>query len=132
VGKSRLTQEQFAAFVDIVRDKETGWLRLATPNGQFLPLAGGSDGDRLREIDVVELPLVPFLYSERLLRSRQRPGIGRYATVAKGPRIPREQWSEVSAQADREGLRNTARELGVSHETVRAIVKWLEQTASAT
>ena len=90
---------------------------------------GGSDGDRLREIDVVDLPLVPFLHSERLLRSRQRPGIGRYATAAKGSCIPREQWPEVAARAEREGLRSLARDLGVFHETVRAIVRQVKQTA---
>jgi hypothetical protein len=88
---------------------------------------GGSDGDRLREIDVVDLPLIPFLHLERLLRSRQRSGIGRYATTAKGPRIPREQWSEIVDRVQREGLRAVARDLGVSHETVRAVVKRVEQ-----
>jgi hypothetical protein len=84
---------------------------------------GGSDRDRSREIDVVELPLVPFLYSERLLRSRRRSGVGRYAAVVKGPRIPRERWSAVAAQVQRDGLRAVACELNVSHETVRGIVK---------
>ena len=68
-------------------------------------------------------PLVPFLYPERVLRSRQRRGAGRYAAGAKGPRIPRERWPEVAARAEREGLRTVARELGVSHETVRAVVR---------
>src|SRR5215217_1257187 len=57
---------------------------------------GGSDGDRLREIDVVSLPLIPFLYPGRLLRVRRRSGIGRYAIATKGPRIPRERWPEVA------------------------------------
>ncbi len=95
--------------------------------GQFLPLTGGSDGDRLREIDVVTLPLIPFLYPARLLQSRQRSGVGRYATGAKGPRIPRERWSEVAARVQREGLRAVAREFEVSHETVRAIAKRVRQ-----
>ena len=60
--------------------------------------SGGSDGDRLREIDVVTLPSVPFLYPERLLHARRRSGIGRYAVTAKGPRIPRERWLEVAAR----------------------------------
>jgi hypothetical protein len=71
---------------------------------------------------VVEQPLIPFLYPEQLLHSRRRSGIGRYAVVAKGPRIPRERWRDVAAQVERDGLRTVARELSVSHETVRAIV----------
>ena len=85
-------------------------------------LRGGTNGDRLREIDVVVLPLIPFLYPERLLRSRQRSGVGRYAMVAKGPRIPLEQWLDIAARAQQQSLRTVARELGVSHQTVRAIV----------
>jgi hypothetical protein len=83
---------------------------------------GAGDGDRLREIDVVALPLIPFLYPERLLHSRRRAGIGRYAVVVKGPRIPKERWSEVAARARRDGLRSAACAFGVSHETVRGIV----------
>jgi hypothetical protein len=67
--------------------------------------------------------MVPFLYPERMLRSRQRRGVGRYAAGAKGPRIPRERWPEVAARAEREGLRAVARDLGVSHETVRAVLR---------
>ena len=84
---------------------------------------GGSDGDRLREIDGVAPPRVPFLYPERLLRARQRRGAGRYATGSKAPRIPRECWPEVAARAKREGLRSVARDLGVSHETVRTVLR---------
>jgi hypothetical protein len=83
---------------------------------------GGSDGDRLRAIDVVDLPLIPFLYLDRVLHSRRRSGIGRYAIAIKGPRIPRERWLKVTARAELSGLRSVARDLGVSHETVRAIV----------
>ena len=90
-------------------------------------LSGGSDGDRFREIDVVELPLVPILYPDRLLSSRHRSGIGRYATVAKGPRIPRERWTEVAVRAKDEGLRAVACDFGVSHETVRSVVKTLAE-----
>jgi hypothetical protein len=90
---------------------------------------GGSDGDRLREIDVVELPLVPFLYPDRLLRSRRRSDIGRYASATKGPRIPRDQWPYIAARAKREGLRAVARTLGVSHETVRSIANRVESQA---
>ncbi len=80
----------------------------------------------MREIDVVAPPLVSFLYPERVLRSRQRRGHGRYAAGAKGPRIPRERWPEVAARAEREGLRAVARELGVSHETVRSVLRSVE------
>jgi len=82
----------------------------------------------LREIDVVSPPLLPFLYPERVLHSRRRAGVGRYAAGAKGSRIPRERWPEVAARAKREGLRAVARDLGVSHETVRAVVRSVSQT----
>jgi hypothetical protein len=72
---------------------------------------------------VVKLPLIPFLYSERLLHARRRSGVGRYATTAKGSLIPRERWPEVAERVQREGLRDVARELRVSHETVRTVVK---------
>ena len=75
----------------------------------------------MREIDVVEIPLIPFLYPERVLHSRRRSGVGRYATTAKGPRIPREHWHEIAARAQQQSLRAVAREFGVSHETVRTI-----------
>ena len=92
---------------------------------------GGSDGSRLREIDVVAPPLVPFLYPDRVLRARQRRGSGRYAAGGKGPRIPRERWPEVAARARREGLRAVARDLGVSHETVRSIVRAVGDAGAA-
>jgi hypothetical protein len=78
----------------------------------------------------VALPLIPFLYPDRLLHSRRRSGIGRYATVAKGPRIPPERWHEVAARAEREGLRRVARGMGVSHETIRVIVTRVRQEAA--
>ena|SRR5215203_3483106 len=86
-------------------------------------LSGASDGDRLREIDVVALPLVPFLYDERVLRSRQRRGAGRYAPGTKPLRIPEDRWPEVVTRTKREGLRSIARDFGVSHETVRAVLR---------
>ncbi len=85
----------------------------------------------MREIDVVAPPLVPFLYPERMLRSRQRRGVGRYAAAAKGPRIPKERWPEVAARARLEGLRAVARDLGVSHETVRTVVRAATRPDSA-
>jgi hypothetical protein len=84
--------------------------------------ATGSDGDRLRELDVVAPPLAPFLYPERVLRARQRTDVGRNATRAKGTHIPWERWPEVAARAQREGLPSVARQLGGSHETVQAVV----------
>jgi hypothetical protein len=93
--------------------------------------AAEATGDRLRMIDVVELPLIPFFYPERLLHLHRRSGIGRYTTSAKGPRIPRERWPEVAASVEREGLRSVARSLGVSHETVRAAVKRVRQEGAA-
>ena len=84
----------------------------------------------MREIDVVSPPLVPFLYPERVLRSRKRLGVGRYASGAKGPLIPRECWPVVAARAEREGLRAVARDLGVSHETVRAVVRGIARADS--
>lgn len=93
----------------------------------------GSDdelgGDRLREIDVVELPLIPFLYPERLLHDSRRSGVGRYATAAKGLCIARDEWSRIAARAKREGLRGVAHDPGVSHETVRPIAQWVKPAA---
>ena len=104
---------------------------IGAPPPESSRLSGGSDGDRLREIDVVAPPLVPFLYPERLLRARRRAGVGRYAAGAKGRRIPRERWPEVAARAEREGLRTVAREFGVSHETVRSVLRAVTRVGSA-
>jgi hypothetical protein len=65
----------------------------------------------LREVDVVGPPLVPFLYPESLLQQRQRRGAGRYAAGTKSCQIPEDRWPEI-----------IARDFGVSHETIRAIV----------
>jgi hypothetical protein len=77
----------------------------------------------VREIDVVELPLIPFLYPDRLLRAQRRSGIGRYATVVKGPSIPRELWPGIATQVQQAGLLVVARRFGVSHEPVRGVVR---------
>ena len=84
----------------------------------------------MREIDVVESPLVPFLYPEREFRSRERRGIGRHAAGAKGPKVPEGDWSLVAARTMREGLRAVAREYGVSRETVRAVLRSATQADS--
>jgi len=84
---------------------------------------GGSDGDRLRGIDIVALPLVPFLYAERVLQSRRRRGTSRYAPGTKPRRIPEDRWPEIVTRAQQEGLRSIARDFGVSHETVRAVLR---------
>ncbi len=81
----------------------------------------------MREIDVVSPPLVPFLYPERVLRSRQRRGVGRYATGVKAAKIPEACWAIVAARAKHEGLRAVARDFGVSHETVRSVVHAIDQ-----
>jgi hypothetical protein len=83
----------------------------------------GSGGTRLLAIDVVAPPLVPLLYPERLRHARRRTSVGLYASIAKGPRIPRDQWPLVRAQARRDGLRATARAFGVSYETIRTILR---------
>ena len=70
---------------------------------------------------MVDSPLIPCLYPERLLHSRRRSGLGRYSTVANGPRIPRERWPEVAVRAQVEVLRAVARDFGVSYETVRSV-----------
>jgi hypothetical protein len=90
-------------------------------------LTGGSDGDRLREIDIVELPLVPFLYADRALQSWERSKPRRYAVGARRSRIPRECWNEIVEHVQKDGLRETACTLGVSHETVRRIVKGVQE-----
>ena len=81
---------------------------------------------------MVDLPLVPFLYSERLLHSQRRSGIGRYAIKGKGLRIPQERWPEVAVRAKHEGLRAVARDFGVSHETVRSTVLRVRQETAST
>jgi hypothetical protein len=72
---------------------------------------------------MVALSLIPFLYPDRLLRSRRRSVTGRYATVARGPHIPRECWLNISVRAKLEELRAVARELPVSQEAVCTVVQ---------
>ena len=50
-------------------------------------------------------------------------GVGRYSPVAKGLRVRQEHWVEIPVRAKREGLRAVARDFGVSHETVRSLVR---------
>lgn len=101
-----ISQPDFAVFFRCVLERPVGF--------------GGSDGDRLREIDAISPPLVPILYPARALQSRKRGGTGRYAGGSKPRRIPEERWTEVVERARSEGLRSIARDFGVSHETVRA------------
>jgi hypothetical protein len=93
--------------------------------GQWLCLIRdrGFEWDRLHEIDAVAPPLVPFLYPDSVQRMRLRRGTRRYAFGVKPPRIPRERWPEVVKRARCESLRSIARDFGVSHETVRAVLQ---------
>ena len=77
----------------------------------------------MREIDAVVPPLVPFLYPSSVSGTFPSRRAGRYAAGARPPRIPRERWPEVVARAECESLRGIARDLGVSHETVRAVLR---------
>ena len=86
-------------------------------------LSGGSDGDRLREIDATAPPLVPILYSERMVGSLQRRGTGRYAPGNSRCRIPEECWPDIVERAQHESLRSIAGDFGASHETIRTVLK---------
>ena len=77
----------------------------------------------MREIDVVLPPCVPFLYPEHAVRAGRRRGAGRYTNGAKPSRIPEEQWPSIVLRARRDSLRRIARDLGVSHETVRSVLR---------
>jgi hypothetical protein len=77
----------------------------------------------LREIDAVEPPLVPILYVEHKLQACRRSNSGRYSSGSRRRSIPEECWPEVIVRAKTEGLRKIARDLGVSHETVRAVLQ---------
>jgi hypothetical protein len=92
------------------------------PRQPLRGLSGGSDGDRLREIDAVTAPHVPFPYPERRLGSRERRGAGALRAGCQAASHPGKRWPEAVALAKREGLRGIARDLGVSHETVRAVL----------
>jgi hypothetical protein len=72
---------------------------------------------------VVHSPLIPFLYPERVLRGRHRRGTGRYAPATRQPQLSPELWPEIAARARHESLRDLAAAYGVSHETIRAIVR---------
>ncbi len=69
---------------------------------------------------MVDPPLIPFLYPERLLRSRRattRP------CAVRDSRTPEDQLPAIVARVEHEGLRSVARSLGVSHETLRAVLR---------
>ncbi len=87
------------------------------------PRRGGSDGDRLREIDAVTPPLVPILYSYQVLRTVRRSGTGRYSPGANRTSISQEYWPVIVERSGREGLRQIARDFGVSHETIRSVLR---------
>ncbi len=85
----------------------------------------GSDGGPVREIDVVEPPLVPFLYpSEALEATPRRP-------LQCRPRLPHDCWPAIAERAQYESLRDLAAEYGVSHETIRTIVRGARGAATA-
>jgi hypothetical protein len=44
---------------------------------------GGSEEDRLLEIDVIAFLLIPFLYPESPLHSKRHSRVGRYSAVGK-------------------------------------------------
>ncbi len=44
-------------------------------------------------------------------------------TSAKPNAIPEDRWAEIVARAEREGLRPSARDFGVSHEAIRAVLQ---------
>jgi hypothetical protein len=77
----------------------------------------------LREIDAVLPPCVPFLYPHGVIHGRRRRGTERYAAGAKGSRIPEEHWATIVVRARQESLRRIARDFGVSHETVRSVLR---------
>lgn len=86
-------------------------------------ISGETDGGSLREIDVIAPPLVPILYPEHHLKLAQRRGARRFAVGARASLIPANRWGEVAARAKNDSLRDIARDLGVSHETVRKAVR---------
>ncbi len=71
---------------------------------------------------MVDPPLVPFLYPERVVRARQRRGAGRYAADVKQRHLAHQLWQEIAARARAESLRQLAVAYGVSHETIRTVV----------
>jgi len=105
-------------------------LRQARQPGMSSMRGRNRRGSVTRDRDGGAMPLLPFLYPERLLQLRRRSGIGCYALVTEGPRVPKACWSEVAGRAERVGLRSVAREFGVSHETVRSICKCVKHKAA--
>ena len=80
-------------------------------------LRDGSDGGRVREIDVVTPPLVTFLYPHAMLEA---PGP---CAPQHHPRLARDYWPEIAERARYESLRDLAAMYGVSHEIIRAVVR---------
>ena len=44
-------------------------------------------------------------------------------TSAQQPAVPPERWSEIVARVEHEGIRPIARDLGVSHEAIRSVLR---------
>ena len=83
----------------------------------------GSDGNPSREIDVVSPPLIPVLHSTSALGSLQRSESSRYSGGTRPTKIPEHLWPSVVERSKSQSLRSLARDFGVSHETVRAVLR---------
>ncbi len=70
-----------------------------------------------------------MLYAERVIQSTKRRGAGRYAAMTRSLRIPEGRWSEVAERARSEALRSIARDFGVSHETVRTVLRMADRAS---
>jgi len=92
-------------------------------------LSSGSDGDRLREIDEIAPPLIPLPCPEQT----QCEGILNLVRDSKKVtgkwKISVDRWLEISDRSRSESLRDLAAEFGVSHETIRTILKRIRQHA---
>ncbi|CAN5732015.1 hypothetical protein BH23CHL5_BH23CHL5_27720 [soil metagenome] len=90
-------------------------------------LTGGSDRDRLREIDALASPLIRFLSADSLLNPGRHNSWRRYSMPTSRWRITKDQWAEVGAKSRYESLRTLAGEFGASHATIRAILVWAQE-----